>query len=86
VSLQTLAEQISPATPLAQIQSVWEQAAGSTISASAQPIKEREGVLTLACSGSAWAQEINLMADEVIKRLNEALGSDVVHELRCRTA
>ncbi len=43
-------------------------------------------MLTLACSGSAWAQEINLMADEVIKRLNEALGSDVVHELRCRTA
>jgi hypothetical protein len=32
-----------------------------------------------------WAQELDLMADELIARLNLALGAERIHELRCRT-
>jgi hypothetical protein len=32
-----------------------------------------------------WAQELDLMAGELIPRLNAALGGDGVRELRCRT-
>jgi len=32
-----------------------------------------------------WAQELDLMAGELIPRLNAALGEQAVRELRCRT-
>jgi hypothetical protein len=32
-----------------------------------------------------WAQELDLMADALITRLNGALGSQGIRELRCRT-
>jgi hypothetical protein len=32
-----------------------------------------------------WAQELDLLACELIPRLNAALGSPTIRELRCRT-
>ncbi|HEX3517869.1 MAG TPA: DUF721 domain-containing protein [Solirubrobacteraceae bacterium] len=84
-ALETLASSIAPATVLGRVQGVWEAAAGPAISASARPTAERDGVLTLTCEAAVWAQELKLMADELIPRLNEALGEQLVHELRCRT-
>jgi hypothetical protein len=33
-----------------------------------------------------WAQELDLVAGELLARLNAALGSPKLRELRCRTA
>lgn len=85
VSLEGLTEELAPATALARVQRVWAQAVGPAISEAASPTSEREGVLTIICSAATWAQELNLMAAGLIARLNEALGEDVVRELRCRT-
>ena len=54
--------------------------------AEAVPTRERGGVLTVSCSASVWAQELTLMAGELIARLNSALGEELVRELRCRTS
>jgi predicted nucleic acid-binding Zn ribbon protein len=32
-----------------------------------------------------WAQELSLMAVDLLARLNAVLGEEVVRELRCRT-
>jgi hypothetical protein len=32
-----------------------------------------------------WAQELDLMADDLIARINVALGMDCILALRCRT-
>jgi len=60
-------------------------AAGPAISSSATPTAERDGVLTVTCAAAVWAQELDLMAGELIPRLNEALGEQLIRELRCRT-
>jgi predicted nucleic acid-binding Zn ribbon protein len=83
--LEGLTEDLAPATTLARVQRVWVQATGPAISEAARPTSEREGVLTITCSAATWAQELDLMAMGLIARLNEALGEDVVRELRCRT-
>ncbi len=67
------------------MQEVWERAAGPAIAASARPTAERDGVLTVTCEAAVWAQELDLMADELIARLNAALGAERIRELRCRT-
>ena len=67
------------------MQEVWEQAAGPAIAAAARPTAERDGVLTVSCEAAVWAQELDLMAGELIPRLNAALGAEAIRELRCRT-
>jgi predicted nucleic acid-binding Zn ribbon protein len=76
---------LAPASVLARVQTVWEHAAGAAIAASARPTAERGGVLTITCAASVWAQELDLMADELIGRLNSQLPGDPIRELRCRT-
>ena len=36
-------------------------------------MSERAGVLTVACRSSVWAQELTLLAPELVSRLNAAL-------------
>ena len=86
IPLQEFAGEIAPATTLVMVQTVWERAAGSKIAAAARPIKEHDGVLTVLCTAAVWAQEVDLMADQLVDRVNEALGSPLVRELHCRSA
>jgi len=39
--------------------------------------------LTVACQSATWAQEIALLAPELIASLNAALGREAIGELRC---
>jgi predicted nucleic acid-binding Zn ribbon protein len=86
IPLQDFADEIAPTTTLVMVQTVWAQASGGKIANAAKPIKERDGVLTILCTAAVWAQEVDLMADQLIERVNEALGSQLVRELHCRCA
>ena len=83
--VRELTAALAPASTLARAQQVWERAAGPAIAAAAVPTAERDGVLTVTCQAAVWAQELDLMATELIARLNAALASDSIRELRCRT-
>ena len=84
-ALAELAAELAPATTLARVQEVWERTVGPVIAASACPTAERDGVLTITCAASVWAQELDLMAGELLQRLNAQLGTSAVRQLRCRT-
>ena len=85
-AVTALIDGLAPASGLAAIQRVWPQAAGELVGAQAHPTAEREGVVTVTCSSSVWAQELTLMAPELAGRLNDALGGENVRELRFRAA
>ena len=40
----------------------------------------------ISCEAAVWAQELELIAPQLIPRLNAALGGEAIRELRCRTA
>ena len=84
-ALEQLSSRLAPATTLARVQQAWEPAAGSAVAAAARPTGERGGVLTVTCQAAVWAQELDLMAGQLIPRLNAALGEELIRELRCRT-
>ena len=71
VALQPLQDRWAPQTPLAQAQRAWSQAVGDYIAAQAKPVSERGGTLTVACVSGTWANELDLMAPDVIVRLND---------------
>lgn len=85
LALGSLSARLAPATTLARVQGVWEQAAGEAVARACRPISERDGVLTIVCSEAVWAQELDLMGSEVAARVNGALGEPLVRALRCRT-
>jgi predicted nucleic acid-binding Zn ribbon protein len=84
-ALGALTATLAPATTLARVQEIWEGTAGPAIAAAASPTAERDGILTLTCAAAVWAQELDLMAGELIPNLNAALGEQAIRELRCRT-
>jgi predicted nucleic acid-binding Zn ribbon protein len=75
--------QLVPDTLLAEVQGCWREAVGPGIAAEAQPSAERGGVLTVSCSASVWAHELDLMAPVIIERLNGSLGAARISRLRC---
>ena len=84
-ALDVLTATLAPASTLARVQEIWERAVGPAIASSAHPSAERDGVLTVLCDGAVWAQELDLMACDLILRLNSALGAKALRELRCRS-
>jgi predicted nucleic acid-binding Zn ribbon protein len=91
-AIQSLTAALAPATTLARVQEIWEGTTGRAIAAAAKPTAERNGVLTVTCEAAVWAQELDLMASELIPTLNAALasldpklGEETIRELRCRT-
>ena len=82
-SVTALADALAPATPLGRVQRVWAETVGDAVAREAEPVSERGGVVTVACRSAVWAQELDLLAPDVIERLNQALGDAVVAQLRC---
>jgi predicted nucleic acid-binding Zn ribbon protein len=86
LAVEALTARLAPATLLAEVQRVWETAAGAAIAAAAQPVSEREGTVTLRCSSAVWMQEIDLMGPTLVERINAELGAERVRAVRCTAA
>ena len=82
-ALRSLADDVAPQTLLADVQRVWAGTVGASIAAQAEPTAERSGTVTVSCSASVWAQELDLMAPQIVERLNQALPGGRVSRLRC---
>ncbi|HUN78089.1 MAG TPA: DUF721 domain-containing protein [Solirubrobacteraceae bacterium] len=84
-ALDELNGRLAPVSTLARVQKIWERAAGAAVAGAASPTAERDGVLTVTCAAAVWAQELELMAPELLARLNAALGDEPLRALRLRT-
>jgi predicted nucleic acid-binding Zn ribbon protein len=82
-ALAALRDELAPDTVLAAVQHAWPEVVGASIAAEASPTAERGGVVTISCSASVWAQELDLMAQTILPRLNARLGERRIERLRC---
>jgi len=71
-----------PAGLLAEVQSAWPAVAGAALAASAGPVSERAGTVTVECESSVWAQELELLGADLTRRLDEAVTAGRVERLR----
>jgi predicted nucleic acid-binding Zn ribbon protein len=85
-AIEALTRRLEPDTALAAIQRAWPAVVGEVIAEECEPRSERGGVVTVVCRSAVWAQELTFMAPDLVARLNEALGTSRVTELRCRAA
>jgi predicted nucleic acid-binding Zn ribbon protein len=81
-ALEGVLRDVAPATLLARVQAVWSEVAGPRLAAAAAPVSERDGVVTVACESGVWAQELDLLAPDLLTGLESALGGRLVTKLR----
>ena len=81
-ALDALTARLAPATLLAEVQRAWPDAAGPAFAPHGEPWAERDGEVLVACPEAVWAQELDLMSELVVERLNRALGRPAVRRLR----
>jgi predicted nucleic acid-binding Zn ribbon protein len=72
----------APDTLLGRVQGLWSEVAGQAIAAESAPAGEREGTVTVHCSGGVWAQELTLLEGDLRDRLNARLEGLQVRSLR----
>jgi predicted nucleic acid-binding Zn ribbon protein len=82
--MRTALERAAPSTPLAATQAAWEEVVGEQIAAAARPISERDRRVTIECLDSVWAQELDLMQEQLLERLSDRLGERAPRSLRFR--
>jgi predicted nucleic acid-binding Zn ribbon protein len=82
-ALAPLQASVSPASLLAEVQAAWPAAVGELVAQEAKPVSERAGTLTVACSAGVWAQELELMSETILERLNGPLTKGRIKDLRC---
>ena len=82
VALERVTPGLSPASPLARVQAVWDEVAGPAMRGEAEPVSEHGGTVTFECRSAVWAQELDLLSLELLERLNDALGGASLKRLR----
>ena len=60
------------------------KALGPPFTQNAEPKFFRKGVLTLTVEQSAWLTELTFLAPDIISRLNQALGAELITEIRAQ--
>jgi predicted nucleic acid-binding Zn ribbon protein len=83
-ALRAALDRAAPKTPLAALQAVWAETVGEQIAAVSSPVSERGGEVLVSCTDSVWAQELDLMQEQLLQRLGDRLGERAPRSLRFR--
>ncbi len=65
-----------------RIWSLWPTAVGDAISQNARPSAFKGNLLLINVSNSTWLQHLTFLKSDLITKINKALGTDRVKELR----
>jgi predicted nucleic acid-binding Zn ribbon protein len=85
-AFRVVRDRAAPKTGLAAVQAAWAEALGERLAEVATPVSERTGTLTVECVDGVWAQELDLMQEQLLERLREALGERAPETLKFRVA
>jgi predicted nucleic acid-binding Zn ribbon protein len=61
--------------------SVWGDVVGKSVKAHSRPVRVKDGKMIVAVDDSVWKQEISFLSEEIIWRINERMGREVVREI-----
>ena len=81
-AIRAARDRAAPQTPLAAAQAVWAEVVGPAMAAATEPVSERRGEITVRCESTVWAQELEMMAEQVLEKLRRRLGEAAPASLR----
>ncbi|MCG9480008.1 MAG: DUF721 domain-containing protein [Actinomycetia bacterium] len=60
----------------------WKDIVGSQISKKSKPQRLKNGTLYVSVTSSTWANELDLMSQQLIEKINQYAGCEVVEQIR----
>ena len=60
----------------------WPRIIGPEIARFSQALRVRGGVLYLKVDSPAWGQELHFLKPQLLERVNESCGGDLIHDIR----
>ena len=66
---------------LADLELHWSEMVGTEIAARTRPIKLWKGRLDVQCDHDVWRAQLQFLKPELLKRIEERAGADVVKEI-----
>jgi len=73
-------------TNLFEISEIWKSTVGPMIANDTRPWKIKGNELEVHVSGPSWLQQLSYMKNDIIKKLNESLGEQVIKSIRFSVA
>jgi predicted nucleic acid-binding Zn ribbon protein len=61
---------------------VWEEAVGPSLARYARPLRVHKGCLEVAVPSAVWRSQLSFMQQEIVARINELVGTEVIKELK----
>jgi len=65
-----------------QVWDCWDDAMDDPLASNAQPAAVKGGILLIYVSSPVWIQHLSFKKQDIIERLNTALGETLVHDLK----
>ncbi len=84
VAIQGLLENLGIGKKIREYDAVlqWNKVVGDRIASVTEAVKIEKGVLVVRVQNGPWRNELSLLKNEVIEKLNRTLGEELVKEIR----
>lgn len=84
VAIQGLLENLGIGKKIREYDAVlqWNKVVGERIASVTEAVKIEKGVLVVRVQNGPWRNELSLLKNEVIEKLNRTLGEELVKEIR----
>lgn len=63
---------------------IWDTAVGAEVAANARPAAFKGDILLVHVSNSSWLHHLRFMEDELVSKVNEALGADRIKTIQLK--
>lgn len=60
----------------------WDDIVGDQLASHCRPVSFEEGVLVVSASSSAWATQLRMIAPQLVTRIHEHVGANVISEIK----
>jgi predicted nucleic acid-binding Zn ribbon protein len=74
--------QSGPDFELKEVWRLWDEAVGKTIAENARPAAFKGQLLMVHVSSSAWIHQLQFLKNDLITKLNMALGKPLIEEIK----
>ena len=61
---------------------IWNEIVGKTVAKNTQPERVEHGVIIVKVSSPTWRQELYFQKKEIIEKLNNKIGKNVIKDIR----
>jgi predicted nucleic acid-binding Zn ribbon protein len=61
---------------------IWNEIVGEKVAKNTEPERVEHGVIIVKVSSPTWRQELYFQKEEIIKKLNNSIGKNVIRDIR----